>query len=157
MTLGVLLIAGLCLFLVAQFGVEMLIYDTPINDQLLYYAVQVLQWIIMFVLILGGITILYRHGDISSERWRYIFPGSLLAALLSVITSFGYAYYVEAYSHYNKLYGSLGAIIITMLWIYFNSMVLIIGHDFNRSLIHTRLSMMSKENLDSTDLSDSVD
>jgi membrane protein len=145
-----LLIAGLCLFLLAQFAVEMLIYDTPINDQILYYVVVFIQWLIMFVLILGGITILYRHGDISSERWRYIFPGSLLASLLSVITSFGYAYYVETYSHYNRLYGSLGAIIITMLWIYFNSMVLIIGHDFNRSLVHTRLSMMTKETLDDT-------
>jgi membrane protein len=146
-TLGVLLITGLCLFIVAQFAVEMLIYDTSINDNLLYYVVILLQWIILFVLILGGITILYRHGDISSEKWRYIFPGAILASLLSVVTSIVYAYYVESYGNYNRLYGSLGAIIITMLWIYFNSMVLIIGHDFNRSLIHTRLSMMSKEKL----------
>lgn len=150
--LGILLVTGLCLFILAQLGMELLIYTTPINDNLLYYCIVILQWVIMFILILGATTLLYRHGDTRSEKWRYIFPGAILASLLSVATSIGYAFFVENYGNYNKLYGSLGALIITMLWLYFNAMVLIIGHDFNRSLVHTRLTLLNKEALNPEDL-----
>ena len=59
--------------------------------------------------------------------------------------SLGFAYYVQKWGNYNKLYGSLGAIIITMLWLYFNSMMLIIGHEFNKSLTHTHMVITRKK------------
>jgi membrane protein len=146
--LGFLLISGLSLFLLTQFVLEYLVNANPKFSITTYYLLIVIQWIMTFILIFGAITLLYRHGDSRSERWRYIIPGAALASFLVVLTSIGYSYYANSWSNYNKLYGSLGAMIATMLWLYFNSMVLIIGHDFNRSLVHTRLSLMRSKSLD---------
>ena len=57
-----------------------------------------------------------------------------MATLLVLIVSFGFGYYVDNFANYNKVYGSIGTIIVVMLWIYFNSMVLLIGFELNASI-----------------------
>lgn len=141
--MGILVITIISLFIVTEYSVELLIYYTPINDQVLYYALLVIRWLMLFFLAFAATTILYRHADSRVESWNHIFPGAFLATLLTVVTSIAYAFYINNWGNYNRFYGSLGAIIITMLWLYFNAMVLIIGHEFNRSLVHARLAVMN--------------
>ncbi|RYD71875.1 MAG: YihY/virulence factor BrkB family protein, partial [Sphingobacteriales bacterium] len=134
--LGILLVTIISLFLLTEFSIELLIYYTTISHKLLALLLMGIRWFLLFVLLVGASVILYRLGDRRSEKWRYTFPGAILASILTVITSGLYAFYVDSFANYNRLYGSLGAMIITMLWLYFNSMVLIIGHEFNRALGH---------------------
>jgi membrane protein len=141
--MGILIITIISLFIVTEYSVELLIYYTPLNDQVLYYALILVRWLMLFFLMFSATTILYRHADSRAERWRHIFPGAFLATLLTVITSVLYAFYLNNWGNYNRFYGSLGAIIITMLWLYFNAMVLIIGHEFNRSLVHARIAVLN--------------
>jgi membrane protein len=141
--MGILIITIISLFIVTEYSVELLIYYTPINDQVLYYALILARWLMLFFLMFSATTIIYRHADARAESWRHIFPGAFLATLLTVITSVLYAFYLNNWGNYNRFYGSLGAIIITMLWLYFNSMVLIIGHEFNRSLVHARIAVLN--------------
>lgn len=141
--MGILIVTIISLFIVTEYAVELLIYYAPINDQVLYYALLVVRWSMLFFLVFSATTIIYRHADARAESWRHIFPGASLATLLTVITSVAYGFYLNNWGNYNRFYGSLGAIIITMLWLQFNSMVLIIGHEFNRSLVHARIAVMN--------------
>ncbi|MGZ5304480.1 MAG: YihY/virulence factor BrkB family protein, partial [Bacteroidia bacterium] len=143
--LGILLITVISLFLLTEFSIELLIYYTPINHSLLAILLMIIRWALLFFLLFGACVILYRLGDRRSEKWRYTFPGAVLASILAVATSGLYAFYVESFGNYNRLYGSLGAMIITMLWLYFNAMVLIVGHEFNLALGHTKLAVQRKE------------
>ena len=51
-----------------------------------------------------------------------------------LLVSYGFGYYVDHFADYNKIYGSIGTIIVIMLWIYFNSFVLLIGFELNASI-----------------------
>jgi membrane protein len=67
-------------------------------------------------------------------RFRFISAGSTLATLFSIIISLGFAYYVNNFGTYNKLYGSIGTVMVVMLWMYFNSIALLMGYELNASL-----------------------
>jgi membrane protein len=72
------------------------------------------------------------------RKIKFISPGAALATFLAIVSSVGFSYYVNNFSNYNKVYGSLGAIIITMIWIQINSMALIIGYELNASIAVNR-------------------
>lgn len=67
-------------------------------------------------------------------KWRFFSAGSTLGTLLVIIVSLAFGFYVDNFANYNKIYGSIGTIIILMLLIYFNSFVLLIGFELNASI-----------------------
>lgn len=77
---------------------------------------------------------LYFIGSSLTFRWKFFSPGSTLSTFLSFIATELFAYYVNHFDSYNKLYGSIGTIISLMLLIYFNSMIILIGFELNYSI-----------------------
>jgi membrane protein len=77
------------------------------------------------------------------KRWKLSSPGTLLATLLIVAITFIFSYWVNKFGTYNKVYGSIGTILILMLLIYFNSLVILIGYELNVSIHH--LKVMAEE------------
>jgi membrane protein len=75
--------------------------------------------------------IIYRYGPSTITKWNLFSPGSWISTLLFWITSSGFSYYVSNFSTYNKLYGSLGTLLIIMLWLYLNSFVILVGFELN--------------------------
>lgn len=96
--------------------------------------VLVFKWAVVLALFFLAISFLYYYAPAVKRRWRFISPGSSFATLLSVLFSTGFAYFVNNFGSYNKVYGSIGTIIVIMLWIYFNSMSLILGFELNASI-----------------------
>jgi len=92
------------------------------------------KWIIMAALCFFAISFIYYIGGNRKLRWRFFSAGSTLATLMVLIVSFGFGYYVDNFANYNKIYGSIGTIIVIMLWIYFNSYVLLVGFELNASI-----------------------
>lgn len=72
------------------------------------------------------------------KKFKFISAGSTLATLLTILLSFGFAFYVNNFASYNKIYGSIGTLIVIMLWLYFNSLVLLIGYELNASIKHAK-------------------
>jgi membrane protein len=81
-----------------------------------------------------GISLVYNYGPVRRRHWRFISPGSILATLLIIISSQGFGFYVDNFSTYNKFYGSIGTLMIMLLWIYVNAFGLIIGFELNASI-----------------------
>lgn len=90
------------------------------------------------VLFLGMIftvvSILYRYGTKSGKYSRFFSPGTLLTTVLSVLTFYIFRYYVNEFSQYNELYGSIGTLLILMLFIWLNAIILLLGFELNASI-----------------------
>ena len=81
-----------------------------------------------------AISIIYFLAPVRQSRFMFFSPGSLLATFLVVITTLGFNFYVDNFSRYNALYGSLGTLMIVLVWIYINAISLIIGFELNASI-----------------------
>ncbi|MDB9774814.1 YihY/virulence factor BrkB family protein [Vicingaceae bacterium] len=92
------------------------------------------KWLIIMLLCFFAISFMYYLGGNRSMKWRFFSAGSTLATFLVIIVSVGFAFYVDNFANYNKIYGSIGTLIVVMLWIYFNSLVLLIGFELNASI-----------------------
>lgn len=104
----------------------------------LYGLLEWSTWIILFGLFFFAISFIYYYGPSKQDKWNFFSPGALLASILTLITSIAFSYYVNNFAQYNKLYGSIGTLISIMLWLYFNSLVLLIGFELNTSLKSAR-------------------
>lgn len=92
------------------------------------------RWVPIVLLFFFIISFIYRHAPAVHKKWALINPGSLLATTMMLLFTMGFTYWVNNFSNYNKLYGSIGTILILMVLIYFNSIVLLIGFELNVSI-----------------------
>ena len=92
------------------------------------------RWIIVVMIFFTVVSILYRYGPAHKRRWKFFSPGSMLATALAVLTSVGFSYYINNFSSYNKVYGSIGTLIVMMIWLYINSLIILIGFELNASV-----------------------
>ncbi len=99
-----------------------------------FYLVLFGKWIILLALCLCFISFNYYFGPKSKKGFKFLSPGSILATVLAILTSLLFAYYVNNFANYNKLYGSIGTLIVIMLWIYINALILLLGFDLNASI-----------------------
>lgn len=97
-----------------------------------------LRWIVVISLFYFVITSIYRYGAATYRRFRIFSAGATLATILSILSSIIFSYFVDAFDTYNKLYGSIGTIIVTMLWIQINAFVLLVGFELNASIAVNR-------------------
>ena len=81
---------------------------------------------------------LYALAQDSRQPWRNIWPGTLAALAAWLALSWLYAYYVDNVAHYSLLYGSIGAVIVLLIWLYMSAAVLIMGAELNGTLISLR-------------------
>lgn len=96
------------------------------------------KWIILILLCFSAISLLYYLGPSNKERMRFVSAGSSLATLLLIITSLAFNYFITHFAQYNKVYGSIGTLIIILLWLYINSLVLLVGYELNVSIKKAR-------------------
>lgn len=96
---------------------------------------------LLFVYFLG-IGFLYRYGAATVKRFPWFSPGTNFAAIGIILTSLGFSFYVDNFGNYNRLYGSLASIIVTLLYIQINARVLLIGFELNAAIAVNRNQML---------------
>lgn len=74
------------------------------------------RWIILFLIYFLTVGMVYKYGPSSAKYWRIFSPGAMLATILAILTFSGFAFYINNFNAYNKLYGSIGTIIVVMIW-----------------------------------------
>ena len=105
--------------------------------------VLILRIIVLYISFQISISSIYYFAPAVHERWHFLSIGSVFAAIACILSSVGFSYYVNNFGTYNKLYGSIGVIIVLMLWFYMLSLILLVGFEMNASL-----DMAKKEKLD---------
>jgi membrane protein len=97
---------------------------------------KIAQWPIAFGLAALGISLVNYYAPDVRQEWRWIWPGSVLATLLWLITSLGFKAYVTRLADYNASYGAVGGVIVLMLWFYLSGLSILVGAELNAELEH---------------------
>ena len=115
-----------------------------IEDVTLKQIILVSKWVLIIALIFNTFAFIYRYAPSTTKRWKIISPGAIIGTLLSIFVTIGFTSFVNNFGRYNFLYGSIGTIMVIMIMVFLNSLVVLIGFEFNLS-IHTLAS--SKEEM----------
>jgi membrane protein len=98
------------------------------------FAIQLTRWALLAVLYFITVSILYRYGPAHAKKWKLFSAGSWFATILAFLTMWGFSFYINHFNSYNKIYGSIGTLIVVMIWLYLNSLILLIGFELNASV-----------------------
>jgi membrane protein len=97
---------------------------------------KILQWPVAFLLVSTALGIVYYFGPDAEQEWVWITPGSLVATLLWVVASIAFRFYAAHFGDYNATYGTVGAVVVLMLWFYISGLAILIGAEMNAEIEH---------------------
>ncbi len=141
--LAILLTVGLSVFLIAS--IVLLIFGPQIGryiadwvglGDIFQTAWNVLRWPVILAMVTLAMAVIYYYAPDVEQRWQWITPGSLFAVLTWTLVSLGFSYYVNNFGSYDKTYGSIGAIIVLLTWMYVSGLVILVGGVINAQIEH---------------------
>ncbi len=101
------------------------------------WLIALLRWPALLLVLLGGLSLLYRYGPSRERpRWRWVGVGGAVAGLLWLVASILFSWYVTSFGNYNETYGSLGAVIGFMTWIWISTTIVLLGGEINAEMEH---------------------
>jgi|SRR5271157_502409 len=112
-----------------------------------FTAILFLKWLIILATLFFAISFIYYFVPAKRRHFRFISAGSSLATFLVIATTLGFNFYVDNFSRYNVLYGSIGTLLIILLWIWFNSLSLLIGFELNASIYNAKKKVVPHNDL----------
>ncbi len=101
---------------------------------LIFFAV--FRWVMIIVALLLGFALIYRYAPDVEQKFAFISPGSFIGVLLLIAASLAFSIYTSNFANYDATYGSIGAVIILMLWLYIAGLVILAGSEVNALLVH---------------------
>jgi membrane protein len=132
--LSLLIIIAIVLITLGPVALDFLVKHNMLRGSFTIYLIVAGKWIVSSTMLFFAFSFLYYLAPAAESRFRFISAGSTLSTVLTLLASVGFNYYVNSISRYNTLYGSIGTLIIIMVWIYFNAMIILIGFELNVSI-----------------------
>ena len=125
------------IFMIVAVGVVPAVLGVLHIDHFSETIIAVLRWPLLLIAVAVGISILYRYGPSREPaKWRWISWGSGLATVVWMVASAGFSFYLQNFADYNATYGSLGAVVGLMFWIWISVLILIVGAELNAEMEH---------------------
>lgn len=97
--------------------------------------VKISSFIILLLLVFLAISIIYKYGPSLHERFHFVSTGSVFATIVTMLMTGIFFFLVNNFINYNKVYGSIGSIIAFMVWVWLNTLVILIGYELNVSIM----------------------
>lgn len=142
--IGVLLSIAIGLIIFSGKIINVLESADILTNKFNIYALWAGRWFVIIAFFYFAIAILYYLAPSRKALLRFFSPGASLATLLGILSSVGFSYYINNFSRYNTLYGSIGTLIILLLWFYINALVLLIGFELNASILDARKNTLKE-------------
>jgi membrane protein len=141
---ALVLVVGLSLLFLASLGLLMFgdRLGAMINERVQFGMVFRVVWdimlvpVVLFLLSLALATLYYFTPDVV-QNWKWLSPGSVVVIPLWILVSLGFSYYINNFSSYDKTYGSLGAVIVLLLWMYISGFIMLAGAVVNAVIEHS--------------------
>ena len=130
----VLLLISIVLITVGQRLLAVLFVKMHFYSGFTVLMINILRWLIVIFALIVAMSLLYHFGNPRSKRFKLFTPGSLLFTGLFIVGTMLFNFYISNISTYNLLYGSIGGLIIFVIWIYFNCILILIGYELNKSI-----------------------
>jgi len=139
MNMAIALLLASMLLIVGQLALEYVVAYVPEFDWLdrssfTVFLLFALRFLAVFIAFFLAISSIYYFGPAIHYNWRFFSIGSWLATLLSLAVSYGFSFYITNFGTYNKVYGSIGALIALMVLIQLITIVLLVGYEVNTSI-----------------------
>jgi membrane protein len=132
MSLLISIAIGLIIF--SEKIMNMLVSEGFLTDNFTIIILELGRWIVIVALFYFAVSFVYYLAPSRKAKFKFFSAGNTVATLLGIISSMGFSYYINNFSRYNTLYGSIGTLIILLLWFYINALVLLIGFELNASI-----------------------
>jgi membrane protein len=130
--LALLLLITVGVILYGEYAIANLVGRSYIRDDVFW--IKILQFTVFLVMVYIIIATLYYYGTKVGKHSRFISAGAIITTLLFLVTTYSFTIYINNFSNYNELYGSIGALLIMMLYIWINANLLLLGFELNISL-----------------------
>ncbi|MCB9034756.1 MAG: YihY/virulence factor BrkB family protein [Chitinophagales bacterium] len=141
------LIIAIVLIIEGKTLVTMLLKLLHTDAYIVSISLSIVKFLIIAFCFLNIFSLIYYYGPALKRKYKYFSIGATFATIISMITSYVFRIYTAYLNDFNRLYGSLGIIIVIMIWIYLNALVLLFGFELNNSIALKKLEMSSdKEN-----------
>jgi len=105
-----------------------------IDSVFIRLLISLLRWVIVIGLFFYSIAFIYRHAPMVEKKWKLISPGSIVACTMMILLTYLFSAWINQFGGYNKIYGSIGTLMMIMVLIYMNSLLLLIGFELNVSI-----------------------
>jgi membrane protein len=136
LTIGIAMFVLLSLFLVAIVPVVLGLLPFP---KALRDLIGLVRWPVLAVLLMLALGVVYRFAPARENPcWHLFSAGTIVAALVWLAGSAGFSYYVASFSSYDKTYGSLGTVVVLLMWLYLGSFVVLVGAELNSEIEQAR-------------------
>ena len=139
--MAILLTIGLSIFIIGS--IVLLMFGPQIGRWIADFvglgrafeiAWNILRWPVIVLLVITAIAMIYYFTPDVEQSWKWITPGSVFAVAVWLIASLGFSYYVNNFGAYDKTYGTIGAIIVLLTWMYVSGLVILIGGEINAEI-----------------------
>jgi membrane protein len=137
----ILMITAISLIIFSRSAINLLENKEIIQKGLTLYIFRIGKWIVIIALIYSALSFLYWLGPSRKMKWKFYSAGSSLASILVILTSLIFSSIINHFGQFNKFYGSIGTLMVIMLWLYLNSIALLIGFELNASIKGAKLVM----------------
>jgi membrane protein len=107
-----------------------------IHDKFTKALFTFVRFVSILLLFFFSISLIYYYGPATKKKYRFISTGSTIATVLSILASFGFSYYLNHFGRFGKLYGSIGTVMIILIWMNINAFVLLIGYEINAAIYY---------------------
>lgn len=118
-----------------------------LQDTIVGWAASLARWPILAVAIMASLAVLYRYApDRREPKWRWVSWGAVIATLVFLLGSAAFSLYVSSFGSYNETYGSVGAVVVLLLWFNLTSYVILLGAELNAEIEHQTARDTTKGN-----------
>ncbi len=96
------------------------------------WALEAVRWVVAFGIVLTGLGLIYKFGpNMRGSRGRWLTPGAFMVIIFWLIASAGFSYYLSNFGNYNEVYGSIGAVIALLMWLFISAWLVLLGAAVN--------------------------
>ncbi|MCA0428024.1 MAG: YihY/virulence factor BrkB family protein [Bacteroidetes bacterium] len=100
-------------------------------SQIIPFLISSFTFLVVGIIVLGLVGAIYYFAPSRQRKWRFFSAGAVFATVVTLITTYGFSQYVNHFNSYNKVYGSIGVLIVIMMLIYINTFILLLGYELN--------------------------
>ncbi len=136
-----LITTAVSLIIFSRSAINLLDSKDIIQKAFTLYLFRIGKWIVIIAMIYSALSFLYWLGPSRKMKWKFYSAGSTLASVLVILTSLIFSSIINNFGQFNKFYGSIGTLMVILLWLYFNSIALLIGFELNASIKGAKLEM----------------
>ncbi|MFC2115329.1 YihY/virulence factor BrkB family protein [Bacteroidota bacterium] len=139
--LFILITVAISMILFGRMAINLLVEYDLINKHFTLLVIRLSKWIVIVAFIYFALSFLYWMGPSRKMKWKFYSAGSSLSSILVILTSLIFQVIMNNFGQFNKFFGSISTMMIILLWLYFNSIALLIGFELNASIKNAKLIM----------------